>query len=319
MRVIDSHTGGEPTRLVVEGLPAEVYSAKSGLSVKQRMAILEEKHDWVRRSLCTEPRGSEVMVGACVVEPLDPSCDVGVIFFNNVGYLGMCGHGTIGLGASLAWLGRVKPGVIRIETPVGVVSSTIHEGGRRVTLENVPSFLQQSAMPLFVPELGRTVHGDLAWGGNWFFLISDHGLSVEPASIPELLNASLAIQKAIDDSGLKGPAEYNAGRIDHIELFGPPTSTEVADSRSFVLCPGAQYDRSPCGTGTSAKVACLAASGKLLPGKIWRQQSVIGSVFDASFKVASTGKITPIITGTAYVNGDLRVVCEEADEFKHGI
>ncbi|MEN9362303.1 MAG: hypothetical protein RL095_3838 [Verrucomicrobiota bacterium] len=319
MRVIDSHTGGEPTRLVVEGLPAEVHSAASGLSVKQRLEILETKHDWVRRSLCTEPRGSEVMVGACLVEPLDKSCDVGIIFFNNVGYLGMCGHGTIGLGASLAWLGKVKPGILRIETPVGAVSATIHECGRRVTLENVPSFRLESSIPLEVPELGRTVHGDLAWGGNWFFLVSDHGLQVEPALIPELLKTSLAIQKAIDDSGLKALLELNSGRIDHVELFGAPSSPAIADSRSFVLCPGAQYDRSPCGTGTSAKVACLAAAGKLMPGQIWRQQSVIGSVFEASYKAASAGKITPIITGTAYVNGDLRVICEEADEFKHGI
>ena len=317
LKILDSHTGGEPTRLVVSGLPGEVFSGAT--PVASRLALLRDRHDWVRTALCNEPRGSEVMVGAALVEPHDKSCQAGVIFFNNAGYLGMCGHGTIGLLVSLAYAGKLQPGTIRIETPVGVISATLHEDRHRVTLANIPSYRFKKAVPVEVQGLGK-IHGDIAWGGNWFFLVSDHGLAVEARNIPALMAASQAIQAQLDAQGIQGEAHLSGGVIDHIELFGPPTSPAEVDSRSFVLCPGAQYDRSPCGTGTSAKIACLAADGKLAAGGLWRQQSVIGSVFEASWQPAhEAGKVIPTITGSAFVNAEVTALFDAADPFADGI
>ncbi len=327
LKILDSHTGGEPTRLVMAGLPDDVFSGTT--SVCDRLALLRDQHDWVRTALCNEPRGSEVMVGAALVEPQDKTCQVGVIYFNNAGYLGMCGHGTIGLLASLAHAGKLAPGTIKIETPVGVISATLHDDLHRVTLTNIPSFRFKKAVPVEVPGLGK-IHGDIAWGGNWFFLVSDHGVNVEAQNIPALMAASQAIQAQLDAQGICGEAHLNGGVIDHVELFGPPTSAAEGDSRSFVLCPGAQYDRSPCGTGTSAKLACLAADGKLPAGKVWRQQSVIGSVFEAAWQFPPRGPqdppadpsclvVIPSITGSAFVNAEVTAVFDAADPFADGI
>lgn len=309
IRVIDSHTGGEPTRLVVAGGP----DLGNG-SMAERLQVLRREHDWLRRSLVNEPRGSDVMVGALLCEPVDPSNTAGVIFFNNVGYLGMCGHGTIGLMTSLAWLGEVAPGEHRIETPVGVVHATLHDR-HRVSVNNVESYRAREAVSVTVPGHG-TVHGDVAWGGNWFFLVADHGQHIEPHNTEALTAYAGALRIALCEAGITGD---DGAEIDHIELFGPPSSTDEADSRSFVLCPGNAYDRSPCGTGTSAKLACLQASGKLEAGQVWRQQSVIGSVFEGSFELAPAGRIRPTITGTAFVNGDFQLVTEPDDPFRHGL
>lgn len=268
-------------------------------------------HDAIRRALCTEPRGSDVMVGGMLCSPSDPSCTIGVLFFNNVDVLGMCGHGTIGLITTLAWLGRIDHGVHRIETPVGVVTAELHEDGR-VSVENVLSYRHATRVPLEVPGLGL-VHGDIAWGGNWFFLVSDHGLVVETAEIPALLAASRLIRSALDEQGVTGA---KGGLIDHIELFGPGSAG--CDSRSFVLCPGGEYDRSPCGTGTSAKLACLAADGALADGHIWRQESVIGSVFEGHVRCVEGG-VMPTITGRAHIIADCRMVVDEDDPFAYGI
>jgi len=309
VRVIDSHTGGEVTRLVVAGAP----DVGDG-SMAEQLAVLKRDHDWLRRSLVNEPRGSDVMVGALLCKPQDPANTAGVIFFNNVGYLGMCGHGTIGLLASLAWLGQIDSGEHRIETPVGVVHTTLHNR-HTVSVNNVPSYRYREAVAVEVPGHG-VVHGDIAWGGNWFFLVSDHGQHLAPGNTEALTRFAGAVRQALVKAGITGA---EGAEIDHIELFGAPYSTDDADSCSFVLCPGNAYDRSPCGTGTSAKLACLQASGKLQPGEIWRQQSIIGSVFEGSFQSADNGRIIPTITGTAYVNGDLTLVVEADDPFRHGI
>ncbi|WP_116367921.1 4-hydroxyproline epimerase [Parahaliea mediterranea] len=309
IRVIDSHTGGEPTRLVIAGGPD-----LGGGSMAERLAILRREHDWLRRALVNEPRGSDVMVGALLCAPVDPANTAGVIFFNNVGYLGMCGHGTIGLMASLAWLGQIEPGEHHIETPVGVVKATLHDA-HTVSVNNVESYRYREAVPVTLPD-GSTVSGDIAWGGNWFFLVADHGQAIEPCNTVALTAYAGALRIALGEAGITGA---DGAEIDHIELFGPPTSAREADSRSFVLCPGNAYDRSPCGTGTSAKLACLQAAGKLQAGQVWRQQSVIGSVFEGSFEPAENGRIRPTITGTAYVNGDFRLVMEAGDPFRHGL
>ncbi|MDH4608297.1 4-hydroxyproline epimerase [Pseudomonas sp. BN102] len=309
IRVIDSHTGGEPTRLVIEGFP----SLGQGSMAERRRLLAERFDDW-RAATVLEPRGSDVLVGALLCEPVDPQACAGVIFFNNSGYLGMCGHGTIGLVASLAYLGSIQPGVHCIETPVGTVEATLHED-RSVSVRNVPAYRYRQNVRLDVPELG-SVTGDIAWGGNWFFLIADHGQRVASDNLDALTAYTSAVMKALEDQGIRGE---DGGEIDHIELFA---DDDQADSRNFVLCPGKAYDRSPCGTGTSAKLACLAADGKLRAGEPWRQASVIGSCFEGRFDWqddAREGRIIPTIRGRAHVSAEATLLLEDDDPFAWGI
>lgn len=309
IQVLDSHTGGEPTRLVLDGFP----DLGKG-SMAERRALLAKEHDSWRAATVLEPRGSDVLVGALLCEPVDPAACAGVIFFNNTGYLGMCGHGTIGLVVSLAHLGRIGPGTHRIETPVGNVEATLHDD-RSVSVRNVPAYRYRKQVPVAVPGHGR-VHGDIAWGGNWFFLISDHGLRVAGDNLDELTAYTVAVQKALEDQGIRGE---DGGLIDHIELFADDPD---ADSRNYVLCPGKAYDRSPCGTGTSAKLACLAADGKLAAGDAWRQASVIGSQFEGRFEWVgepAQGRIIPTIRGRANISAEATLLLEEDDPFAWGI
>jgi len=306
IEVIDSHTGGEPTRLVIKGFP----DLGSG-TMAERREILRTQHDAWRAATMLEPRGNDVLVGALLCSPQDPASAAGVIFFNNTGYLGMCGHGTIGLVVSLAYMGRISPGTHTIETPVGKVQATLHEDGS-VSVRNVPALRQLHQVPVHVPGYG-VVHGDVAWGGNWFFLASDHGQRVASDKVAGLTAYSLALKDALVAQGITGA---EGAEIDHIELFGPDDTG--AHSRNFVLCPGGAYDRSPCGTGTSAKVACLAADGKLAPGEIWTQASVIGSRFDASYAL-DQGQVIPTIRGRAYISAKATLMLDPQDPFVWGI
>jgi 4-hydroxyproline epimerase len=303
--VIDSHTGGEPTRTVVAGGP----DLGNG-SLAERREKFQREFDHFRSAVVNEPRGSDVVVGALLCEPVDKSCATGVIFFNNVGYLGMCGHGTIGLMVTLAHLGRIKPGEHKIETPVGLITATLHPHGE-VSVANVPSWREKKDVTVDVPGIGK-VTGDVAWGGNWFFLVEKHGLDLTLANVDQLNDYAWRVRQAVNAQGFPD--------VDHVELFGPPT---VAGSRSknFVQCPGKAYDRSPCGTGTSAKLACLAAGGKLLPGETWVQESIIGSTFTGKFQWAdqASGKVIPVITGTAFVNAESTQLLDEKDPFCWGI
>jgi 4-hydroxyproline epimerase len=309
VRIIDSHTGGEPTRVIVSGGPE---LGRGPLA--ERLQRLRDAHDAWRRAVVNEPRGSDVIVGALLCEPAAPDCTAGVIFFNNVGYLGMCGHGSIGLIATLAYLGRIAPGRHRIDTPVGVIEATLHADGS-VAIANVPAYRLAARVPLRLPD-GRTVHGDVAWGGNWFFLCADHGLALQPAQIEPLTALAWAMRQALREQGISG--EHGA-EIDHVELLGPPAAP-ANSGRNFVLCPGKAWDRSPCGTGTSAKLACLAADGLLAPGELWQQESVIGSVFEASYQPAADGRsILPTIRGRAYVNLDATLVFQAGDPFAWGL
>ncbi|HSC82953.1 MAG TPA: 4-hydroxyproline epimerase [Pseudomonas sp.] len=304
--VIDSHTGGDPTRLVTAGFP----DLGTGSMAERRQRLAEQHDDW-RAACVLEPRGSDVLVGALLCTPVDPSACAGVIFFNNSGYLGMCGHGTIGLVVSLAHLGRIGPGVHKIETPVGTVEATLHDD-RSVSVRNVPAYRYRKAVAVDVPGHGQ-VAGDIAWGGNWFFLISEHGQRVAGDNLEALTAYTVAVQQALEDQGIRGE---DGSLIDHIELFADDTE---ADSRNFVLCPGKAYDRSPCGTGTSAKLACLAADGKLQPGQLWRQASVIGSQFEGSYEPAAQGRIIPTIRGRAHISAEATLLIEEDDPFAWGI
>jgi proline racemase len=303
IRVLDSHTGGEPTRLVLEGGPA-----LGDGPLAERVARFRDKFDHYRAAIVNEPRGSDVMVGALLTPPHDPGCAFGVIFFNNVGYLGMCGHGTIGLVVSLAHLGRIQPGMVRIDTPVGPVEAELRADGR-VAVANVPSHRAAAKVTVQVPGVGP-VTGDVAWGGNWFFLVENHGLKLELANLPALLDYTQRVRLAVNAQGHP--------EVDHVELFAP-SATVGADSRNFVLCPGGAYDRSPCGTGTSAKLACLAADGKWAEGEEWVQESIVGSVFHGSYRQAKEGKILPTITGSAHVCGETTLLLDESDPFRWGI
>jgi 4-hydroxyproline epimerase len=305
--VIDSHTGGEPTRLVIGGGP----DLGAG-PLAERLERFRSEHDSFRSAVVNEPRGSDTVVGALLCEPVDESCAAGVIFFNNVGYLGMCGHGTIGLIATLAHLERIEPGIHRIETPVGVVTAALLPGGW-VSIRNVPSNRYRKGVSVAVEGHG-TVTGDIAWGGNWFFLVENHGKSLVPANIDELTDFTCRIRHALNRAIITGA---DGQEIDHIELFGP-SPTPGVDSRNFVLCPGKAYDRSPCGTGTSAKLACLYADGKIAPGDVWRQESIIGSVFEGTVEIED-GNVIPSIRGAAWVTAESSLVLNPEDPLCWGI
>jgi 4-hydroxyproline epimerase len=307
VKVIDSHTGGEPTRLVVSGGPD---LGKDALA--SRLERFRQQHDDFRSAVVNEPRGSDVMVGGLLCAPVDRSCAAGVIFFNNVGYLGMCGHGTIGLVATLAYMNRIRPGEHRIETPVGAVSAVLHDNGE-VTVSNIASYRSAADVKVTVPGYGD-VYGDVAWGGNWFFLVRNHDMQLTLKNVEELTAFTWAIRIALRESGVTGD---QGKEIDHVELFGPSQIPGV-DSKNFVLCPGKAYDRSPCGTGTSAKLACLYADGKIQEGHTWRQESIIGSVFEGTVRVKE-GKIYPRIRGSAFVNGEAELVLNPKDPLCMGI
>ena len=305
IEVIDSHTGGEPTRVVVGGGP-ELGPG----SLATRRDRFRRDFDHLRSAIVNEPRGSDVLVGGLLVSPEDTSCAARVIFFNNVGYLGMCGHGTIGVVATLAHLGRIGPGEHRIETPVGTITATLDSSGE-VSVVNVPSWRADKDVTVHVPGVGP-VTGDVAWGGNWFFLVERHGQDLSLSNAEALTDYCWRVRQALNAQGFPD--------VDHIELFGAPTA-KGAHSKSFVQCPGKAFDRSPCGTGTSAKLAGLAADGKLVEGATWVQESILGSTFTGTFRWLDrvAGTIEPTITGTAFVNAEATLLLDERDPFSHGI
>ena len=306
IKIIDSHTGGEPTRVVIDGGP----DLGNG-SLAERREIMRERFDDFRSAVNNEPRGSDVLVGALLTEPVDKSYAAGVIFFNNVGYLNMCGHGMIGFVVTLGHMGRIEAGEHRIETPVGEVTAWLHGSGE-VSFRNVPSYRHAKDVTIDVADYGE-VTGDIAWGGNWFFLVNDHGEEISPSNIERLTLVTWGIRQTLTKNGISGE---NGGEIDHIELFGPPQAAG-ADSKNFVLCPGKAYDRSPCGTGTSAKLACLIEDGKLQPGEIWRQESIVGSIFEGS-AIVEGDHVIPTIKGSAFVTAEATLILQDNDPFKAG-
>ena len=305
LQVIESHTAGEPTRVVVSGGP----DLGTG-TLARRRDLFDAEFDAFRSAVVNEPRGSDVIVGALLVEPTDATCAAGVIFFNNVGYIGMCGHGTIGVVATLAHLGRMGAGTHRIDTPVGIVTAQLSPDGE-VAVTNVPSWRKAKAVTIDVPGIGA-VTGDVAWGGNWFFLIADHGLELTLSNTEALTDYCWRVRTALNAHGHPD--------VDHVELFGP-AGVPTANARNFVLCPGKAYDRSPCGTGTSAKLACLAADGKVKEGDAWVQESILGSVFTGRFRWLdhAASKIEPVIVGRAFVNAESTLLLDDRDPFAHGI
>ena len=307
IKIIDSHTGGEPTRVVISGGPDLGSDA-----LANRVERFRHEHDDFRSAVVNEPRGSDAVVGALLCPPVDDSCVTGVIFFNSVAYLGMCGHGTIGVVATLAHLKQIGVGAHRIETPVGVVVAHLDDEGR-VEVANVPSYRLNTNVTIDVPELGP-VTGDIAWGGNWFFLVKEHSEDLVLENLDRLMDFTLRVRQALADAGITGLGGHE---IDHVELFAPSQLAGV-DSKNFVLCPGNAYDRSPCGTGTSAKLACLVADGKLSEGDVWRQESIVGSVFEGRVKVIDN-LVHPRIKGSAFITAEADLILDERDPFATGI
>jgi 4-hydroxyproline epimerase len=345
--VVDSHTEGEPTRVVVGG-----WGEVAGATMAARREELQRRHDELRRAVVCEPRGHEAVVGALLTPPVEPGSLAGVVFFDNAGYLGMCGHGTIGVVRTLDFLGRLPaaggapardrpataPGAtgatraagaaaVRLDTPVGTVTAEIGagEGGGddagadgedgAVTVTNVPARCHALDVSVEVPGLGP-VTGDIAYGGNWFFLVEASQLGGVPLTrghVGALTAATLRIRHALAAAGVTGEA---GAEIDHVEVFGPPPGPR-ADSRNFVLCPGGAYDRSPCGTGTSAKLAVLCARGELAPGQLWRQEGITGGLFTA-WLTREDGALVPHIRGRAFITGQTTLLFDPRDPFRGG-
>ena len=305
IQVIDSHTEGEPTRVVINGGPDLEQD-----SLPERRDRFACNHDHFRSVVINEPRGSEALVGALLCEPQSKECLCGVVFFNNAGFLGMCGHGTMGLIITMVHLGRIQPGMHQIETPVGIVEAELHQD-QSVSVSNVPSFREAKNVSLKIPG-GRIIHGDVAWGGNWFFLCEDHDLELCLSNQRELTDFAIMVRDAVHEAGFP--------KVDHIELLGAPESDQ-ADSRNFVLCPGGAYDRSPCGTGTSAKLACLAEDGKLQAGQPWIQESITGTHFSASYArdPQHQNRILPKIRGRAFITAETTLFIDEKDPIGWGI
>ena len=306
IEVVESHTGGEPTRVVLSGGPDLGHGALS-----ERLELFRENHESFRKAVVTEPRGSGVIVGALLCTPIDRESVGAVIFFNNVGYLGMCGHGLIGLTKTLSYLGQIEPGRHQIETPVGYVMTELLPSGE-VMFDNVESYQYMHEVEIEL-ESGERVIGDVAWGGNWFFIVDSPELDLSLANVAFLTDRTKAIRHAVGQAGITG---RNNVEIDHIELCGP-AHERVNQSRNFVLCPGDAFDRSPCGTGTSAKVACLYQEGILSEGEVWRQEGIVGSVFEASVRVRES-KITPMIKGNAHITAESRMLLDPMDPFVYG-
>lgn len=306
VQVVDTHTVGEPTRIVIAGGPD---LGNGGLA--KRRDIFCNQFDEFRSAVVNEPRGSDVWVGGILCSPVNPLAVAGIVFFNNVGVLNMCGHGVMGLIVALSYLERIKPGIHLIETPAGDVRARLREDGR-IAVTNVPSYRYRADVILNVPGEG-SITGDIAWGGNWFYLVNDHREEIEYGNIARLTEFTTSIRKSLEKHGITGAG---GATIDHVELFGP--GDVVSDSRNFVLCPGGAYDRSPCGTGSSAKVACLMADGRLEPGETWRQQGIVGGIFELEGTWAGD-KVVTEITGSAFVNAEATLIFDSNDPFQMGI
>ena len=308
MQFIDSHTEGEPTRVILSGGP----NLRAGTVAQQARELLAE-HPGFYRSTLMEPRGHDAMVGALLVPSQHDDCCTGVIYYNPVGNLGMCGHATLGTAVTLAHMGRIEPGLHRFETPVGVVAVELHDA-HRASVRNVESYRYRKDVTVEVPELGSVV-GDIAWGGNWFFLTKTCPVPLHFDRIEPLTRYARLIMAALRTQGITGEG---GGVIDHVEFIGAPHHPD-ARGRNFVLCPGGAYDRSPCGTGTSAKVACLAADGELAPGEPWVQESIIDSRYTLVYEPGTNGGVIPTVTGTAYVTAVGELVFNAADPYVGGI
>jgi 4-hydroxyproline epimerase len=306
MRVVDSHATGQPTRVIVDGGP----DLGTG-SLAERRDRFRTHFDRFRTAVVGEPRGSDTLVGAILCKPSDPSCAEGVILFDSSGYLDMSVHAMMGLAVTLDYIGRGTTGGEKIETPAGAVTVDMHTNGD-ISVRNVPSFRHQKDVSVTVD--GATYTGDVAWSGSWSFLVRDHNEDLSIARAERLTDLARSIRRALARNRITGSRDEE---ITDIALFGPPQRRE-ANSRNFVLRTGKSFRRSPSGTVTSAKLACLHEDGKLAEGQVWRQESITGAMFDGSVKVID-GAIVPSIRGTAHMIAESVLIVDERDPYCWGI
>jgi 4-hydroxyproline epimerase len=305
MRVIDSHTAAQPTRVIVDGAP----DLGTG-SLAERRDRFRSHFDRFRTAVVGEPRGSDTLVGAILCKASDPSCAEGVILFDSAGYLDMSVHGMMGLAVTLDYIGRMGIGEERIETPAGAVTIGLHQNGD-VTVRNVPSYRFQKDVSVTVD--GTTFVGDVAWGGSWTFLVSDFREELSVVRADRLTEVARSIRRALARNRITGSGDEE---ITDIALFGPAQRRD-ANSRNFVLRSGKTYRRSPSGTATSAKLACLHEDGKLAEGQTWRQESIIGTVFEGTVKVID-GKTYPTIRSQAHLIAESVLIVDERDPYCWG-
>lgn len=276
-----------------------------------RREFLARHHDHLRRSVVTEPRGHDAIVGALLLPPVEPGSHAGVVFFNDVGYLGMCGHGLMGVARTMASMGMGPSDHLTIDTPAGTVHARLL-GEAEVEIRNVPPLVHRRDLVIEVPSLGSVV-GDVVYGGNWFFLTQIPNEPLVYARRDRLLELALLIRNALAEGGVTG---VEGAIIDHVEFSGPPTRPD-ADSKNFVLCPGRAYDRSPCGTGTSAKLGLLHAKGLLEPGEQYRQESITGSLFSGRLEEEG-GLLIPYLRGSAHITAHSNLRFDPSDPYRWG-
>lgn len=320
---IDTHTGGNPTRTVTSGAPVLI-----GATMADKMVYMSRRHDGFRRALMYEPRGHEVMSGCILTEPCDPTADIGVVFIETGGYLPMCGHDTIGVCTALIEGGLYPPDAtsLRLDTPAGLVEATLSvENGKvkQVAFANVPSFLYRENVSVTVAGLGELTL-DIAYGGNFYGLVDARTLNLplEPGRASEIVRLAVRIREAVNAQVEVVHPEIPVIRgLTHIEFYADATVPE-ADCRNAVVVPPGGIDRSPCGTGTSAKVAALYAKGELAAGEPFVHESIVGSLFYAKVleetRVGNYPAVVPQISGSAWLTGFHQFLLRERDALNEG-
>lgn len=323
---IDTHTGGEPTRTVIGGIPVI-----PGKTVSDKMLYLQEKEDWIRKVLMLEPRGNDVMSGVILTEPCSPGADLGVIFTEVGGYLPMCGHDTIGVSTALIEAGIIKPiepyTYITLDTPAGVVKVKVlveDNVAKEVSFTNIPSFVFGQDIKVEVPSLG-TVKLDIAYGGNFYAIVNaeDLGITIAPQEAQKIIHIGNLIKDSLNQQvKVFHPEKDFINEVTHVEFSAPPTHPE-ANRKNAVLIPHGSIDRSPCGTGSSAKLACLYSKGELKIGSTFVHESIIGTIFKCRVLEETTAgsfkAVIPEITGSAYVTGMHTFVIDPDDPLQEGI
>lgn len=324
-QTIDTHTGGEPTRTVVGGVPII-----PGNTMQEKYVYMQNNNDWMRKVLSLEPRGNDVMSGAFLTPPCSPEADIGVLYFETGGWLPMCGHDTIGVATALVETGMVEVTEpitnIVLDTPSGIVrvSVEVEDGyAKKVTFVNAPAFVVGRDYIVNLPEFGD-VKFDVAYGGNMYALLSAEsmGLEIIPEKSKEIIAKGVLLRDCINEQlTIKHPFLSFIDKVTHVEFYAP-SNTPGVSARNAVLVTGAAIDRSPCGTGTSAKMALLYANGELAIGEPFIHESIIGSLFHCRILEETTiegiPSIIPEIAGQAYITGMSTFMIDPNDPYPEG-
>ena len=325
IHAVDSHTMGEPTRVVIGGIPNI-----KGKTMPEKKEYLEKNLDQIRTSIMLEPRGHNDMFGSIITQPCSDEADFGIIFMDGGGYLNMCGHGSIGAVTVAVETGMVKSEEpithVTMEAPAGIVKGeALVKNGKvkEVSIVNVPAFLYKKDVQVQLPEIG-TVKFDISFGGSFFAIINAKqlGLKVEPKNTAKLTELALKLRDIINENiEIQHPTLEHIKTVDLVEIYDEPTNPE-ATYKNVVIFGQGQVDRSPCGTGTSAKLATLYSKGELKQGEKFVYESILGTLFKGEIvgttKVAEYEAVIPKITGAAYITGFNHFVIDEDDPVKYG-